>query len=270
MSIRPLSLAIVSDLHIGSKACTPDLRGQPISGRRTFLDQFSEFIKTNAIAADFLVLPGDMSEIADPHEFDKASNLVEAVASELKVKSDSVFFVPGNHDVDWSVLKQEVDGKAQPIHPVRWGQRYDGIRNSANVFAKSLSCGTGTYFEQPHFAYWQKPEVVCVGYNSSWHDKPGQQHTGNINLDDLAQLSSRFDELRLQDFHGVKIFLVHHHVLQYAQVLWEDVSIAQNAEALLDVLEKFKFDLLVHGHRHIPRFQILKRNDLHPEHSAEP
>lgn len=255
-----LSIAIISDLHIGKHACSPDLRGEVAwGGHSGFIRQFERFVRSEAIQPDLLLVPGDMGEQANPDEFDRASQLVLQVASLLNVSEERIICIPGNHDVDWSVLNDQ-----PPIHPVRLRQRYDPILNPDNIFYRSFSRAVGDLFQHPHFAVWQMPEVICIGYNSSWHDGPGRAHNGNLNLDDLRQLRSWMETNSVDRFGGVKTFVVHHHLFQYPTFFWEDTSIAQNAEELLELLAEFKFDILVHGHRHVPKFLVQRRHDLHP------
>jgi predicted phosphodiesterase len=115
--------------------------------------------------------------------------------------------------------------------------------------------GAGDLLVDPHFAIWQYADLLVVGYNSSHHDDPKQQHHGLI---DPRHIASLRDALKTFTFSAdqLRLFLVHHHPIQYSDPTPEapDFSVMINAEQLQELLREFRFDILVHGHKHLPRF----------------
>lgn len=247
---QPISIAVVSDVHIGNKARSADLCPYKSTIQETgFVKAFRKFVADAELTADYLVVAGDISSKALPDEFEHASNVISDVAQALKVKKDRIIFVPGNHDVDWGVLKLE--GK-----PLRQEQRYDPItRKPKTVFARANRRGDGDLFNDPYFTIWDYGSEIFVGYNSSWHDDPELvHHYGLADLSHLEQLDKR-----LASISGLgvktKIFVVHHHPIQFSKRVPEiDLSTMQHADALLATLFKYDFDLLIHGHKHLPNF----------------
>lgn len=256
--MQPIKIAVISDLHVGEKACCKALKGEAIDAESMFSEKFAKFSLRENLSPDYLLIPGDMGERARPEEMDRASALVETVLKSLNLSEDRLICIPGNHDVDWEVLK------TTPVHPMRWKQRYDSIRQPQNLFQKAFARANGNLFEDPNFTFWKESKLICVGYNSSWHDSPHVSHGGKIELDHIAALRTAFEENTFKDFSGLKVFVIHHHIHQYTNYLWNETSIASNAQALLELLAEFKFDILVHGHRHFPNFMVSKTNDLHP------
>jgi hypothetical protein len=61
-----------------------------------------------------------------------------------------------------------------------------------------------------------------------------------------------------------RIFLVHHHSISFVSPIPRDpeYSLMINAEGLLDFLHQYKFDMLIHGHRHHPRFEIHSNTNM--------
>lgn len=51
---------------------------------------------------DYLVISGDMSNKADPEEFDRARAFAADLISEFGLSAERCLFVPGNHDVNWN------------------------------------------------------------------------------------------------------------------------------------------------------------------------
>lgn len=265
--MKPTKIAVISDLHIGEAARAADLR-LPARGKNKksthgsldhepFLDRFREFTKRYSVAADFLVVPGDITNKATPEEFDLAVKVVSAIATCLGVAPSNVIYIPGNHDVDWSVLSGE-----KP-HALRLAQRFDPFCG----FGKSFKTDPTSLTAPPYFSVRTWPSLSVVGYNSAWHDQPDVPlaHHGRV---DPAHLAAIADHLRKNPFSSdsMRMFVVHHHPFQYMDFLsdWDDFSVMQNAEALQDLLSEFRFDLLIHGHKHYPNFNTQTLNAGHP------
>src|SRR5690606_33836417 len=58
------------------------------------------------------------------------------------------------------------------------------------------------------------------------------------------------------------IAVIHHHPFQYQEMTFKqpDISILHNAMGLLNVLWRHNFDALIHGHKHIPRFNVFNNS----------
>src|SRR5689334_23033318 len=104
--MNSLTLAVLSDLHIGYGARAKDLC--PYSDGKQietgYRERFLKFVKKHKFKPDYLIIPGDISDRAQPPEFELASELVLELAETLEVSKNRVLFVPGNHDVDWAVM----------------------------------------------------------------------------------------------------------------------------------------------------------------------
>jgi len=213
---------------------------------------FVNFVRRENITADYLILPGDLTSQAQPTEAELASEFVLQAADALKVAHENIVFVPGNHDVDWSVLRT-----ADPTG-VRWQHRYDPIGADTFHFSGLIDRGTGNVLSSPYFIAWTFPDLLVIGYNSASHDKPVDEdgaHHGLADPDHIAALRRHLESLRLPA-DCLRLFLVHHHPLNYSdpEPGRPDFSAMTNAHNLLSLLHEFRFDLFIHGHRHHPRF----------------
>lgn len=255
-----VKIAIASDLHIGKAARAKDLQipgeGGAIADRESFLDAFGDFFQ-GQVTADYLIVPGDISNTARPEEFDLAFSVVRKIADVLKVPHDKIISIPGNHDVDWSVIKGDV------VHPMRVNQRFDPFLHQ---FASKLSSSAQGLTKAPYFNVWSWPDLYIVGYNSAWHDQPevSQSHHGRVDSNHMMEIKKQILS-DPPDPGAFRLFLVHHHPYQYMDFLreWDDFSVMQNVEALQDLLFEFKFDALVHGHKHFPNFNTHSINAGH-------
>jgi UDP-2,3-diacylglucosamine pyrophosphatase LpxH len=260
-----INLAVMSDLHIGLAARSKDLCPQPPATPRkdrwkydtktdnSFRRRFVEFLHQKKINADYLILPGDITNNAKPQEVQLASEFILQVADALQVPHNKIVFTPGNHDLDWSVIDlSDTTG-------LRWRQRYDPIRFEDFHFRTLVDQGKGDIFAPPHFVVWTFDDLLVVAYNSASHDDPvGTQHIhhGLADPAHLDALRSYLDTIGHADSR-LRLFLVHHHPIDFTNPIprTPDFSLMTNAESLLNLLHEYCFDLLIHGHKHHPRFE---------------
>ena len=260
-----MNLAVISDLHIGLAARAKDLCPEPPAIKKadrkkyqeknedSYRQQFFRFVEMNEITADYLILPGDITDQAKPQEVEIASEFILQSADALGVAHDKILFTPGNHDVDWSVF-DPYDNTG-----VRWGQRYEPIGHANFHFRRMVDQGYGNIFSSPHFIIWEFEDLFAVGYNSASHDSPvpkNQAHHGLADPQHLVELQQYLRDNIPPDNRKVRLFLVHHHMIDFSAPLPNipDFSLMTNAEALLNLLHEFDFDLVIHGHKHHPRF----------------
>src|ERR1043166_6887006 len=167
--IGRLVLGVISDLHVGQAARASDLRpDRDKTGciEDDYVEQFLTFLDESALKLDYLLLPGDMSHQAVPNEFALASTIVKRIATKLDLPIDRILFVPGNHDVNWTVLKDATEDTTGVFS----GLRYAPLTNQELPFFLPANRGKGNLLGKPYVSCWERPEIVVLGYNSSWHD----------------------------------------------------------------------------------------------------
>jgi hypothetical protein len=97
-----------------------------------------------------------------------------------------------------------------------------------------------------------------VGLNSALRDGPEESpHHGQVLDDQIREIDNWLRDNAPIDCK-YKLFVTHHHPIQYSDPVSAepDFSIMVNAENLLRRLSDHNFDFVVHGHKHVPRFQI--------------
>lgn len=260
-----MKLAVISDLHVGLAARSKDLCPEPAPTERrnrkwyadktdsSYRQAFVDFVGKNGITADYLVLPGDVTHRAQPQEVKIASEFILQAADALQISHNNIVFVPGNHDVDWSVFDLADDTG------VRWEQRYAPVGHDKFHFKKIVERGNGNVLAPPHFIVWEFADLLVVGYNSSSHDAPihkDDAHHGLADPEHLDALRATLDKVVTTD-DRVRLFLVHHHPLDFSYPIPRipEFSLMTNAEQLLSIVHDHSFDILIHGHRHHPRFE---------------
>jgi WD40 repeat protein/predicted MPP superfamily phosphohydrolase len=109
---QPIRVLHLSDLHIRGDQDVEAIF-QPL---RADLRDAQEGLSIDRL--DYLVVSGDLTNRADPTEFERAREFVSALIEDFGLAAERCIIVPGNHDIDWKekvydlVEKDEVDHTA--------------------------------------------------------------------------------------------------------------------------------------------------------------
>lgn len=113
---------------------------------------------------------------------------------------------------------------------------------------------------------WQPPglPVLVALLDSNPDDRNVAFAGGEVSHSDLNALGIELNGYK--DPHLIRIAVVHHHVLPIAHsggklVGNEQLMVLRNAGSVLDLLARYRFDLVLHGHKHRTQFA---RVDLSP------
>lgn len=268
--MNPVKIAIISDLHIGLSAKTQDMcprprdkssaafkvynKKSPVSQRQKFI----EFIKSYKISADYLVIPGDITDTAHPMQAQLASEIISDFAKELQVRPSNIIYVPGNHDLDWQFFDAEDETG------IKWDLRYSALKSKKFIFDEAQGKATlgGGLFSTPYFSTWPYENLFVLGYNSSNHDTPTEKtHRGLISSEHVLAMKQYLSSLALPK-EMLKVFIIHHHLTNISLPIPNDpdYSLATNAQEMINLLQDFEFDFIIHGHRHHPHFEDSIKN----------
>jgi 3',5'-cyclic AMP phosphodiesterase CpdA len=259
--LNKIRIALISDLHIGREAVSVDLcphqidPSKEVGMEREFLRKLETFLASDEFKKDgpidALCVTGDISDRADPIEFILADKILKQLADALNLSLDSIFFVPGNHDVHWPVMK---------LDPASfWANyRYEPLLQKDLLFRQRLTAAhDGAFHESPHYAIWKTSGCLIVGINSAAFDDPKPadgKHHGLINQDTLEKLENALVNIPYEP-NQLRVCLLHHHPINYSdfQPEYADFSAATNAGNLFNLLSAHNFDLMMHGHKHVPQ-----------------
>lgn len=257
-----MKIAVISDLHCGLGARTDDLcpegfrvksSGDPNSTSNGFCRKFIDFIKKEKLAADYLLVPGDLTDSAHPMEVQVASNFLQEAQKALHVSNGKLLFVPGNHDVDWDLL----DSKDKT--GVKWAHRYMALEADKFVFSQINNKGItdGNLFADSCFNLWEFDNLIVLGYNSSATDTAlDKGRKGNIEQAHIDYINQILTQKKYKTDKRLKVFMIHHHLRDFKLPCLQDrdFSQANNPESMITMLQDHNFNLIVHGHRHYSFF----------------
>jgi 3',5'-cyclic AMP phosphodiesterase CpdA len=208
---------------------------------------------------DAAVLSGDLSDRADPAEYDAVRVFVEKLMSGFSLSARQIVLVPGNHDASWAVSedayrpyrKSRYPGTLAPGMYVEHPGGLIEVRED-DVYRRRFEAFAGLYraikgVEYP-LAYEDQgtvdelPELgLCfVGLNSAWETDHHFPHRASIHAEALANALLR---LGAPAAGQLRVAVFHHPVNSS-----EDARLAD--PAFLQQLAVHGFELALHGHVH--------------------
>lgn len=246
MSNRPFRIAVVSDLH-----CHPEKQNSSENNTILFsaklrspinehpVEDLLEIIEKDQIEVDLVLSPGDITHQCDQQGFFSGWSYVKEISDALK-SSDTIATI-GNHDVDsrlaHSQYSFDIPKKVKQSFPI----------SKDNI---------GTFWDTG-FTFIEKFEAQILVLNSThFHthynkDKPMENPAVKGKVE-AAQIEEIKRYLNNNKTDKIKIFLCHHHPVNHSRLALGDHDFIENGEELLNVLGEFKFDLVIHGHKHDP------------------
>jgi 3',5'-cyclic AMP phosphodiesterase CpdA len=250
---RQLLVVHLSDIHFGGKhrfmpqktagGDTPDEAAYP-----TLLEKLVEDLTGEDPGCPVLfALTGDMAETGAYDEFAKAHRFVRGIAEatifERARGLDSIFVVPGNHDVKFD--SADVGERWQ-----QWTDFYNGLYGTT-VDRADPGAFAGVHDRIDDLG------AVIVTLNSTIYVEKDKADEGRGRID-MAQLERLEEELegidpeRLRS--GIGIALIHHHPVLIPGLVeaGRGYDAVHNSSHLLAILRRFGFHAVLHGHKHNP------------------
>ena len=257
--MKQIKIMIISDLHVGGSARGDDFCTNGSTSNinsKNYIDDFRAFVEENSIEATHLLIAGDISDRAEYNEFELASKRIKDIAAILSIAHSNIYFVPGNHDSHWG---EEKAGHEQGLPPEKViEKKFWNIKEHDFFKALHDNATVKSYYQSPYTSIWASEDIVAVGINSSVFDTFDKKpHHGEIKVEHLKDIAQKLEQL---DTSGrrLRVLFTHHHPKNYSDTTFDDADFSQmkNSEDFLNFSVENEFDLLIHGHKHIPRFNI--------------
>ncbi len=216
---EPVHLIQLSDVHIGSKEAGTRLR---------HLTHLVRTLRADLGRRTIPVISGDLFDTPNTLQSDNVVSFIEDIE---RAVGEKPFCVVGNHDLrkgGWGLSKPGPMMETHTCDPLRAFPNYD---------------------------------LTLVGFNSC---QSGSLARGKISETQLHDRNARIDKESV----GMRIGVVHHHPTKVAHPEWEFRPFYErlfsplhaptvemvNGDSLLRFCEAKHIGTIIHGHKHIPRF----------------
>ena|GEM_PF-5327303 len=239
----------LSDLHIGLD--------DSVTQETTF-DALTECIledsKKRSITPEVMVVTGDIVKEGKVEEYIKAQEVLKELYSKLNIKPESIFIVPGNHDVDQDAIDDELKPLGSPAELrnllVDETFRLEQLEPMKNYFAFIKE-------NYPHLIPYKNglipfvntykarsgKQIGFLGLNSAWMcEKTISGDEGNLCLGEF-QVNRAYKALREKEKQDQlvldQIVCLFHHPLSFL-----------SPEDMKRYKRKFKTNIILSGHLH--------------------
>jgi 3',5'-cyclic AMP phosphodiesterase CpdA len=276
---RQLTIIHMTDLHFGANHSFNPPDGGAAANRPKLADSILNDLQRGkfAVSSEFrylfdsgpsdgkapplprviVAVTGDFNEKCLEPEFVQAraflSSFENASVFNSKITSDDIFMVPGNHDLKY----------ADDAIEDRWAKYslfYQDHDRRRTHFTRPVSKAFFDPREPDKLSRvidQSSRGLIVIEINSSAYVQKGTQDERRGQIDDVAidRIEAELKKIpRVRRQSAIKIALVHHHpvvlpALAEAERGYDGIL---GSQLLLDLLKRYGFHVLLHGHKHNP------------------
>lgn len=237
-----MDILVLSDLHCKYK--TP---GRSDNSTRLFsnalplprikhpIEALKQIIEEDKITADIILCPGDIADKSDDQGYISGFKFLSEIKTHVKAKH--LISTIGNHDVDSRQL---------------FFTKFDDLPRNLNDTFPFDDQTLREKFWANNFCLFHKENIAVLVFNSSYsHSTKDNASKSIIEESTIEQMEDAIKKLPADVEY--KIALCHHHPNKHHNIDYRDEDVIDKGDLLLSLLNKYEFQILIHGHKHDPR-----------------
>lgn len=253
----------ISDLHITGSA-KPEPVTQPLIS-----DLLGAGTGLGLDRVDYLVVSGDITDRAQPDEYEAAYALLSQLMDRLSLSAARCIVVPGNHDVDWNEEVYTWCGKRRvsldELEDGSWVEEGDGYLIRTDNYRKRFKNFNQHLYhpllqrpfpleveEQGLSFFFEDSGIQFIALNSAWQIDEYNQARAGINAVSLAKTLKQADEqcdaTVPKGLPTTRIAVFHHPITGDEKMSTTD---------FVENLQKAHVKLCLHGHVHEERADLV-------------
>lgn len=245
--IKNANILHISDIHFGNDFGFPfkTLYG---SGYTNLLDTIKKYFHfLNKIEIGLVIVSGDITSRGDMGVLQgPASEFLNGLCAILKISNNQVVIVPGNHDI-----------------PLKDANFYDyNHEKSFKLFLKDFYGEIKEINGYEKFITHDGFKIDVLRINSVRLRNKAESNYGYVGWDDYRYM---IDE-NLTDKSALKIAVLHHHLITVpteepidSEYPYGSISVTLDAGKVIEGLNHYNFDIVLHGHQHMPGINKISR-----------
>lgn len=244
MELRILHL---SDLHFTQKNDEQDKKFKQLI--ETLVTQHKEK------PFDYIFVTGDIIDKGKTEYFSVALEYFNKLFNRLNFDGQNIFFVPGNHDLDFKIEENTDNITREILKKARFDEIQNKEKENQKILEKikqrqtayfSFIKDLGVVEHQLQFCEERKDDVSIIGINSSIFSAK-EDHRNQIYF-----INEQFETIKNKEFKYNKLFILTHHPIDYYE------------ETTKDTILKFAREqgaFIFSGHSHIQAYERQYRDN---------
>ncbi len=221
-----------------------------------------------------IVASGDFVYSATSEEFKEATKLFADLRDALQLDPRQFVFCPGNHDINWAKSQISKAERFDPYliflrefyGPLLFRELYPLVMWDFSVMTPRPEPS-----DLVSVRFDKEQGLLFVSFNSCVYETE-QHHYGFISQTQQRKVATLLDQLDISD-NVIRIAVVHHHVHPYPDFAnpvggaehWMDMSTIRDGGIFERFLERHRFDVVLHGHKHRPQLRETVVRDRHSQ-----
>lgn len=243
-----VKIGVISDLH-----CTysSDYKSQDTilfsntlknGNRKNQVNELLTYLKKNNICADYLLCPGDITNKIDIQGLISGFGYLKEIQTTLG--AHQLICTPGNHDVDYLHSKTGVLEKAD-----------DSIKHLDNDHYPLSNAFYSNSLLNDGFCVYTDDTLAILCINSV-HNFTDEENAKSVFIPPKTLDSIEKELINIPMNINIRMVLIHHHPFSYTDLNYRSYGkqdYIENGDELLELIHKYDFGLLIHGHKHKAR-----------------
>ncbi len=262
----------ISDLHVCLHQDLKDrdtdeikkfwLTTNPKDDSKEYINRFCDFIKTKYdIKKDdlYLLVTGDITNKSKEEENKSATEYLQLIKDNLKIKLENVLLLPGDHDVNWKLCE---DAFAEH-------KKGGGVREACELdekykyFKKLYLDFTGISFDTSKVIVkqikFENEKLIIIGINTNLRI----DYEGGPGFVDKQKLEQELNELKIPANYSI-VASFHHNIFSAYENKQTGSWDKDNRKTMLDFFQGKQIKCFFYGNEHTTdsNYQGKSRNDL--------
>lgn len=200
-----INILHISDLHFGT-----DSEDDKAATRYSedYVDCFLNQIKEKDQNINYIIVSGDIANASVQMEYEKASQFLNKIVSELHISKNNVLICMGNHDISWDILKEKERCGIKNEDLSKENSKYDNFKEFYNSFYNEDDNQIRQFNTDPIFVKIPDDthKVLFMGVNTCSIES-NKVHQGWI---EKESFDKAIDEINSSYNDYVKCLVMHH------------------------------------------------------------
>lgn len=232
----------ISDLQFGDK----HRFGNPSTISDILANDVEHMSEKHQFFPIYLVCTGDITEKAHTNEFFEAETIIKKLARKLSIDKDSILCIPGNHDINWRLAEVSLEVGDTNL-------KYNNYNKFVIDTCNKYSIVESNYYNR----FFDHRLGIEFLFLNSCEKEDHNNHYGYIEKDKLVQSLIRNIGKDFEDY--TKICICHHRIESNRDSLSK--TVVQNSHEIETILIENGYNIVLTGHLHENRCQIVKHQE---------